>query len=577
MNIVLFGTCHLTWNRPFVGGLKKYHHNVISFSSAHFGSASFLYNLKRKRNQEYLNNCDLIITAISEKGFPNFHKKESNDTIIRNYSWFYRELNNLQKKTILVLWYFALEKEGERYLSFHRCQASRYGFNLIDTYEYCLQTNILDFFITYYDYPHPLEQLMFKFGEQIALNLSYFLMPKKTNYTKDTSLIALDIEEMDIVDHNVSCTTLRSPLYKENIYNFPSKYFFSEKYKGYSILGVYTWNEGCGIKSNSYLIFENKHIKLATFVRKFLTFPEIQFNDFIIDENTCFWTSCDLDDDIVKEEQNLGYLELRNLQEVNKIGNETGIIGFLLVKTNTLLKKTIVNEENLKISSEYDFTHLCYFMLECKQFIEQYNQRQDPVKLAVLQNQVKEKDNIILALNNRNTILQKKLDSLFVEKQFKIPNLKQDLKNKKLQTMPSMNDKIISSSNRLAGISLSLAKIRIQNQLSYKLGQALIINSKSTLGFLSLPFIILGIVISHKQEQKAYEVKIKKNPNSVLPPLETYPGYSEALKEKECFTYKLGKALIKANKTWYKGGYIKFIFKDIPRLKREFDNKKYKL
>ncbi|EMG6304640.1 hypothetical protein V5H48_001485, partial [Campylobacter coli] len=143
--------------------------------------------------------------------------------------------------------------------------------------------------------------------------------------------------------------------------------------------------------------------------RKFLTFPEIQFNDFIIDENTCFWTSCDLDDDIVKEEQNLGYLELRNLQEVNKIGNETGIIGFLLVKTNTLLKKTIVNEENLKISSEYDFTHLCCFMLECKQFIEQYNQRQDPVKLAVLQNQVKEKDNIILALNNRNTILQKNL------------------------------------------------------------------------------------------------------------------------------------------------------------------------
>ena len=98
------------------------------------------------------------------------------------------------------------------------------------------------------------------------------------------------------------------------------------------------------------------------------------------------------------------------------------------------------------------------------------------------------------------------------------------------------------------------AKFRIQNQLSYKLGQALIINSKSVLGFLSLPFIILSIVISHKQEQKAYKFKVKKNPNLALPPLETYPDYKEALKEKECFTYKLGEALIQASKNWYGGG-----------------------
>ncbi|EAH4749512.1 alpha-2,3-sialyltransferase [Campylobacter jejuni] len=115
------------------------------------------------------------------------------------------------------------------------------------------------------------------------------------------------------------------------------------------------------------------------------------------------------------------------------------------------------------------------------------------------------------------------------------------------------------------------AKARIQNHLSYKLGQALIINSKSVLGFLSLPFIILSIVISHKQEQKAYKFKVKKNPNLALPPLETYPDYNEALKEKECFTYKLGEEFIKAGKNWYGEGYIKFIFKDVPRLKREFE------
>ncbi len=102
----------------------------------------------------------------------------------------------------------------------------------------------------------------------------------------------------------------------------------------------------------------------------------------------------------------------------------------------------------------------------------------------------------------------------------------------------------------------------------------MILNSKSVLGFISLPFIILSIVISHKQEQKAYKFKVKKNPNSALPPLETYPDYNEALKEKECFTYKLGEAFIKASKNWYGGGYIKFILKDVPRLKREINQER---
>ncbi|HEG5396660.1 TPA: glycosyltransferase family 2 protein, partial [Campylobacter coli] len=107
-------------------------------------------------------------------------------------------------------------------------------------------------------------------------------------------------------------------------------------------------------------------------------------------------------------------------------------------------------------------------------------------------------------------------------------------------------DKLLAIKENLLNFQNHYGKVksRIQNHLSYKLGQALIINSKSVLGFLSLPFIILSIVISHKQEQKAYKIKIKKNPNLILPSLENYPDYQEALKEKECFTYKLGEALI---------------------------------
>ncbi|MCI7052386.1 MAG: alpha-2,3-sialyltransferase, partial [Campylobacter coli] len=53
---------------------------------------------------------------------------------------------------------------------------------------------------------------------------------------------------------------------------------------------------------------------------------------------------------------------------------------------------------------------------------------------------------------------------------------------------------------------------------------------------------------------------------------ESYPDYKEALKEKECLTYKLGEALIKASNNWYGGGYIKLLL-EIRKLKKEFKKK----
>ncbi|EPN6865885.1 hypothetical protein ACYQYN_001304 [Campylobacter jejuni] len=130
------------------------------------------------------------------------------------------------------------------------------------------------------------------------------------------------------------------------------------------------------------------------------------------------------------------------------------------------------------------------------------------------------------------------------------------------QTLEIKNQELRNQTNQIHNLNKTLnfqnnygkAKIRIQNQLSYKLGQALIINSKSVLGFISLPFIILSIVISHKQEQKAYKFKIKKNPNLALPPLSSYDDYNEALKIKNHFSYQLGEEFIKASKNWYGGG-----------------------
>ncbi|HEC0012574.1 sulfotransferase family protein [Campylobacter coli] len=166
------------------------------------------------------------------------------------------------------------------------------------------------------------------------------------------------------------------------------------------------------------------------------------------------------------------------------------------------------------------------------------------------------------------------LDSLRLKKSFQIQNLKQTIetKNKTIQENLSQinnlnqtietKNKTIQNKDDLLNFQAQYgtAKSRIQNQLSYKLGQTMIVNSKSFLGCLLMPVILLGIVISHKQEQKIYKQKIEKDPSLKLPSLEQYPDYREAIKLKNHLSYKLGKELVKANKIWYKGGYFQFLY-----------------
>ncbi|ENU2814777.1 hypothetical protein ACE4OR_001793, partial [Campylobacter coli] len=163
---------------------------------------------------------------------------------------------------------------------------------------------------------------------------------------------------------------------------------------------------------------------------------------------------------------------------------------------------------------------------------------------------IDEKLNLQIQINQ----LQNTLNTLPIKKQqLEISNLEQDLINKKLNAKET-NQNILIKELEIKKLEQELninqafsyipkeqsAKQRIQNQLSYKLGQAMIINSKSILGYIRMPFALSYIKDKHKQEQKIYQEKIKKDPSLKLPPLESYPDYQEALKEKECLTYKLG-------------------------------------
>ncbi|HEF9489143.1 TPA: hypothetical protein SBX77_001779 [Campylobacter coli] len=154
--------------------------------------------------------------------------------------------------------------------------------------------------------------------------------------------------------------------------------------------------------------------------------------------------------------------------------------------------------------------------------------------------------NSILKSKNKSLLdfifdIQEDLEKLHQENLSQINNLNQTIETK---------NKTIQNKDDLLNFQAQYgtAKSRIQNQLSYKLGQTMIVNSKSFLGCLLMPVILLGIVISYKQEQKIYKRKIEKDPSLKLPSLEQYPDYQEAIKFKNYLSYRLGQVIIKGFK-----------------------------
>ncbi|HFU2807139.1 TPA: hypothetical protein ACH5NL_000468 [Campylobacter coli] len=188
-----------------------------------------------------------------------------------------------------------------------------------------------------------------------------------------------------------------------------------------------------------------------------------------------------------------------------------------------------------------------------------------PIESVALYGELEKQINTLVLHNN--TTLNQALENI---------NTNNALSSTLQHSLQTKDQTIQNLENKIKDIEFKLyfktAKARIQNHLAYKLGSALIENSKSIFGYIRMPYVLSYIRDKHRLEQKRYEENIKRYPELTLPPLESYPDYKEALKEKECFTYKLGEALIRADKEWYKGGYIKLWF-EIRKLKKEFGKK----
>ncbi|AVL47001.1 sugar transferase [Campylobacter jejuni subsp. doylei] len=88
-------------------------------------------------------------------------------------------------------------------------------------------------------------------------------------------------------------------------------------------------------------------------------------------------------------------------------------------------------------------------------------------------------------------------------------------------------------------------------------------------GYLTLFKKLYKIKKQHQKEKQIYQETIKVFPQLKYPNLETCPDYSESLRYKFHLSYMLGEVLIKAGKTWHKGGGFK-LKNNIKKVNKEF-------
>lgn len=236
----------------------------------------------------------------------------------------------------------------------------------------------------------------------------------------------------------------------------------------------------------------------------------------------------------------------------------------------------------------YQKAYSNYFAFKCLQHSKQDNQQEELYFLKAALSYDKENalyiiEILVLLLKNKDfneieNFLKDKINSKFLNNYFSgnlfqktyslILKAADEVKTKHLSILALNIRKHLRQDYKIFG-----AVTRIKNHLAYKLGVAIIENSKSLMGYIRMPYVLSYIKDKHKQEQKAYQALLAKDPRLKLPKIEEYTDYKEGLKVKKHLSYKLGEALIRADKTWYLGGYVKFYF-EVKKLKQRFKKNK---
>ncbi|MCV3522102.1 SGNH/GDSL hydrolase family protein [Campylobacter lari] len=490
MNVILLGGSNSVVKNGLRIGLENKDITLHNYALGLSTSLQNLYELIRHENT--INKSDFLI---SESNINDYLSPMSLNIILRNIDYFYEELYKANKTTIvLILPIPACNDKSKAINEAHRKNCAHYGFNLIDVDLYYQKNNLYDFDQNYKFHPMPLA--MQELGKNIVKNLHSFKKSKEKIICSKRKYHIFAPPNLTKIEHKNSFFCEKTTKIKAN-----KKIIFPKELKNYQILGIHTWNHtSSSTHAISSISIENSSFKLIKNFGLINTFQDIQNEKAICDEQTFLHVNTQ----IIKQSEESSGLSIAN--EKTPRLDYVDLIGILLLE----------NDNDKKIEYKNYPTNTHELLIPPIAFYKE---------LALEYHELKKLD--------MQTFLQSQNHNLF-----RFLNHK-GLKNE--------YEVFTHQNNQLYGASL-----RIKERLSYKLGEAIMKNSKSYLDCFKIPFELRKVKKDHFKNQKD-----QKN----LPPLKAYADYKHAQIAKTHLPYLLGNALLQASRTPFKIGYLSLPFK----------------
>ncbi|EPX9031117.1 hypothetical protein ACW51F_001020, partial [Campylobacter jejuni] len=354
----------------------------IEVDNLSLGGTPSLQNLYELiRNKKLLENADLIITGSNTHDVAQYNALINMKTSIRNIQWFYKELSFLNKRILVFIaptpqkW---LNQTCIKIISnIHKKLSKYYGFNVIDLHEYYLDIDLYDF-QALRDEAHDFDFVMREMGKNIALNIDNFNLTQKIASVNDNPKFEIisDFKLQKMITPYCDLFERKNSLLDEKLFHLSEKnkiIINDSCYKNYNLIGMHFWGMNGGVNFGK----QNEHQ---------LNYPHCHFKDisdfkFIINDKSEITVSKNSNIDLIAF-----FLS-------SPEGN---------YHTEEIDLEALANE-NIEIPKEYNFNHLIPPVELYKEIIDEYCSIMDPRKLSPLQNQIKEKDNIIFALNQEKT------------------------------------------------------------------------------------------------------------------------------------------------------------------------------
>lgn len=490
MNIILLGGSNSVVKNGLRIGLEN---KDITLHNYALGLSTSLQNLYELiRHEKTIINSDFLI---SESNINDYLSPMSLNIILRNIDYFYEELYKTNKITIvLILPIPACNDKSKAINEAHRKNCAYYGFNLIDVDFYYQKNNLYDFDQNYKFHPIPLA--MQELGKNIIKNLHNFKKSKENITCSKRKYHIFTPSNLTKIEHKNSFFCEKTSKIKAN-----EKIIFPKELKNYQILGIHTWNHtSSSIHAISSISIENSSFKLVKNFGLINTFQDIQNEKAICDEQTFLYVNTQ----IIKQSEESSGLSIANEKTLRL--DYVDLIGILLLE----------NDNDKKIECKIQLTNTHDSLIPPIAFYKE---------LALEYHELKKLD-MQTFLQSQNHNLLRFLNHKGLKNEYEI---------------------FIHQNNKLYGASL-----RIKDRLSYKLGEAIMKNSKSYLDCFKIPFELRKVKKEHFKNQKD-----QKN----LPPLKAYADYKHAQIAKTHLPYLLGNALLQASRTPFKIGYLSLPFK----------------